>query len=192
MTKAHRLVVGVENVGGKAYGKGTGLYNKHCKHSEQWNPWHPVQSAHYFPQAQSFSQQTKSWIDQYLRCGLHNFNIESVQSTDALQLLLLELDIGLGDDSWIDVVSHIFSTLYFRDISKCIPLLLAHLPIQVHLDFDAVRLADCEGCRTYSEMNTGNWWWDTQDQLHTGATIVPVICTSDRTHLTNFSGNQHA
>jgi hypothetical protein len=28
MTKAHRQVVGAANVGGKAYGKATGLYNK--------------------------------------------------------------------------------------------------------------------------------------------------------------------
>jgi hypothetical protein len=41
-------------------------------------------------------------------------------------------------------------------------------------------------------MNTGDWWWDTQDQLPTGATIVPVVCASDKTHLTNFSGDQHA
>jgi len=33
--KAHRQVVGLENSGGKAYGKATGLYNKHRKYSEQ-------------------------------------------------------------------------------------------------------------------------------------------------------------
>ena len=38
-TKAHRQVVGVDNVGGTAYGKATGLYNTHHKYSEQWNPW---------------------------------------------------------------------------------------------------------------------------------------------------------
>jgi hypothetical protein len=42
--KAYRQVVGVENAGGKAYGKATGLYNKHRKYSEQRNPWHPFQS----------------------------------------------------------------------------------------------------------------------------------------------------
>jgi hypothetical protein len=41
-------------------------------------------------------------------------------------------------------------------------------------------------------MNTRDWWWDTQDQLPAGATIVPVICASDKTHLTNFSHDQHA
>jgi len=74
-------------MGGKAYGKATGFYNKHHKYSEQWNPWHPFQSAHDFHQAQSFSQQTKMWIDQHLRHGLDNFNNESLQSADALQKL---------------------------------------------------------------------------------------------------------
>ena len=55
-----------------------------------------------------------------------------------------------------------------------------------------LRLADWQSRQIYSEMNTGDWWWDTQDQLPAGATIVPVICASDKTHLTNFSGDQHA
>jgi len=89
----------VENAGGKAYGKATGLYNKHRKYSEQWNPWHPSQSAYDIQQAQSFSQQTKTWIDQHLRRGLNNFKIELFQSADAVQKLLSELDFGLGDSS---------------------------------------------------------------------------------------------
>jgi len=75
-TKAHTQVVGLENAGGKAYGKATGLYNKHRKYSEQWNPWHPFRSAHNLQQAQSFSQQTITWIDQHLRRRLDNFKIK--------------------------------------------------------------------------------------------------------------------
>jgi len=191
-TRAHSQVVEVENAGGKPCGKATGLYNKHRKHSEQWNPWHPVQSAHDFQQAQSFSQQTKMWIDQHLRCGLDNFTIESFQSVDALWKLLSRLDLGLGNDSWIEDNSHIFGTLYYRDIVKCVQVLLAHLPIQAHLDFELVCLTHLESRRIQSEMNTGNWWWDTQDQLPAGLTIVPVICTSGKTQLTNSSSDQHA
>ena len=148
-TKAHRQVVGVDNAGGKVYGKATGLYNKYRKYSEQWNPWHPFWSAHDFLQAQSFSQQMKTWIDQHLRHGLDNFKIESFHSADALQKLLSELDFGLGDDSWIEDDSHIFGTLYYRDIFKCIQFLLAHLPFQAHLDFELVHLADSEGRRIF-------------------------------------------
>jgi len=191
-TRAHRQVVGVENTGGKAYGKATGLYHKHHKYSEQWNPWHPFQSAHDFQQAQSFSQQTKTWIHQHLRCGLDNFNIESFQSADALRKLLSRFNFGLGNDSWIEDHSHIFGTFHYRDIFKCIQFLLAHLPFQAHLNFKPVRLADSESHIIYSEKITGDWWWAMQDQLPAGATIVPVICASDMTHFINFSGDQYA
>jgi len=67
-------------VGGKAYGKATGLYNKHCKYSEQWNPWHPFHSAHDFQSAQSFSQHMEMWIDQHWRHGLENIRIESISN----------------------------------------------------------------------------------------------------------------
>jgi len=55
-----------------------------------------------------------------------------------------------------------------------------------------VRVADLKCRRIYSEMNTDDWWCDTQDQLRAGVTIGPVICASDKTHLPNFSPNQNA
>jgi hypothetical protein len=123
---------------------------------------------------------------------MDNIKIESFHSADALQKLLSELNFGLGDDSWIEDDSHIFGTLHYRDIFKSIQFLWAHLPFQAHLNFELVRLGDSEGRQIYSEMKTGDWWWDTQHQLLAGATIVPVIFASDTTHLTNFSGDQHA
>ena len=36
--KAHWHIVGVENASAKPCHKATGLYNKHCKYSDQWNP----------------------------------------------------------------------------------------------------------------------------------------------------------
>jgi hypothetical protein len=153
----------VENVGGIANGKATGLFNKHHKDSEQWNPWRPFWSAHDFQQAQSFNQQTKNWIDQHLRYGLDNYKMKAFPSADALRKLLSELNFALSDDSWIEDGSHIFGTLYYRDIFRCIQFILAHLPCQVHLDFELVCHAESEGCRIYREMNMGDWWWDTQD-----------------------------
>jgi len=118
--KVHRLVVGVENVGGNAYGKATGLYNKHQKCSERWNPWQPFWAVHNIHRAHSFSRQMKSWIDQHRRCGLDSFKIGSFHSAEALQKILSEFHFELGDDSWINDDSHIFRTLYYRDIFKCI------------------------------------------------------------------------
>jgi hypothetical protein len=121
-------------------------------------------------------------IDQHLWRGLDNINIESFQSADALRKLLSRLDFGIGNDSWIEDHSHIFGTLYHQDTLKNIQCHLAHPPFQARLDFEMVRQAHSESCQIYCEMNTGDWWWDIQDQLPAGATIVPVICVSDRTH----------
>jgi hypothetical protein len=41
----------------------------------------------------------------------------------------------------------------------------------------------------YSEMNSADWWWETQNRLPLGATIVLLICGSDETRFTDFSGN---
>jgi hypothetical protein len=101
-TKAQRQVVGVYIARGNGYGKATGLYNKDRKYSEQWHPWHPFQSAHDFQQAQSYSEQTKTWIEQHLRHALDNFKIESLQSADALRKLFSQLDFVVCDDSWIE------------------------------------------------------------------------------------------
>jgi len=106
-------------------------------------------------------------------------------------MLLSDLDFGLGDDSWIEDDSHIFGTLYYRVLCKCIPFLVAHLPFQAHRNCEPVCLADSDIHRIFSEMNTGDWWWDTKNQLPTRAMIVPVICASDKTRLTNFSGDHH-
>jgi len=42
--KPHAKGVGVENVEGKVYGQPTGLYKKHQKYSEIWNPSHLLKS----------------------------------------------------------------------------------------------------------------------------------------------------
>jgi len=191
-TGVHSQVVGVQNAGGKAYGKATGLYNKHQKYSEQWNPWCSFQSAHDFEWAQSYSQQTKMWMDQHLWCELPNFNIESFQSGDAVWNLLSRLDFRLANDNWIEDHSHIFRTLYNMDIFKCIQFLLEHVLFQPHLNFKPVPLADSESRGIYSKLNTGDWWQHMHDQLPASATIVAVIWTSDKTHLANFSGDQLA
>jgi len=82
--------------------------------------------------------------------------------------------------------------LFYRDDFNCNQFLFAHLPIQEHLDFELVRLPDSEGSRICNNIITCDWSWDTQDQLPTRATVVPVICASDQSQFTNFSGDHHA
>ncbi|KAH9923117.1 uncharacterized protein BXZ73DRAFT_91463 [Epithele typhae] len=42
------------------------------------------------------------------------------------------------------------------------------------------------------EMWTADWWWETQGNLPAGATIAPVILSSDKTQLSRFSGDKQA
>ena len=55
-----------------------------------------------------------------------------------------------------------------------------------------MHLTDSERRPRYSEMTKGDWWWDVPDQFHAGATFVPVICASEKTHLSHSLGCQHA
>ncbi|KAF8835183.1 hypothetical protein BDN67DRAFT_992522 [Paxillus ammoniavirescens] len=43
--------------------------------------------------------------------------------------------------------------------------------------------------RMYHDLHTGRWWWDTQKELEgdkPGATVIPVILSSDKTQITMF------
>ncbi|KAI0055241.1 hypothetical protein BV25DRAFT_1774451, partial [Artomyces pyxidatus] len=49
--------------------------------------------------------------------------------------------------------------------------------------------------RVYHEMWSGKWWWAMQVRAadgHDGATVAPVILATDKTHLTQHSGNKSA
>ncbi|KAI0738856.1 hypothetical protein C8Q80DRAFT_1222176 [Daedaleopsis nitida] len=63
-----------------------------------------------------------------------------------------------------------------------------------HLRYEPQKLfVDGQGQeRLYDEMWTGDWWWDLQSSLPPGATIAPVILSSDKTQLSRFSGDKQA
>jgi hypothetical protein len=117
---------------------------------------------------------------------------ELFQQADALWKLFSELNFGLDKDTSIENNFHIFGKLYYCYIFKCIQFHLAYNPFQAHIDFDLVHLADTASYWNYSEMYIGDRWRDSQDYLLAAAKIVPVICASEKTHLTNFSGDQHS
>src|ERR1700731_903045 len=91
----------------------------------------------------------------------------------------------------IQVAGEIFE-VYYHDIIECIKSLygdpefsgqMAFMPEQHHINQGEVLL------RLYHEMHTGKWWWQTQtaiEQKTPGATIIPVILSSDKTQITLF------
>jgi hypothetical protein len=153
----YRQVVDVETARGKAYCKATRLCNKHHKYSEQWNPWHPFLSVYDIHWACTFSHQMHMWIDQYQTHWLDNIWIESFQSSDAQWHGLSQLNPALSYTRCNTYHSHIFITLFYRDIFKYSQFLLAHLPLQVHTNVEPVQIVDLEDCRIYGKMTIDNW-----------------------------------
>ncbi|KAH8976821.1 hypothetical protein EDB92DRAFT_2012952 [Lactarius akahatsu] len=80
---------------------------------------------------------------------------------------------------------------HYRDIVPCIRALFGNPEFAHELVFAPERhYTDAERtCRIYSEMHTGDWWWSVQTSLearNAGATVIPLIISSDKTQLTHF------
>ncbi|KAH9014404.1 hypothetical protein EDB84DRAFT_1277679 [Lactarius hengduanensis] len=93
-------------------------------------------------------------------------------------------DFTIGDETL---------AFYFRDVMQCIRSLYGDPEFVRELAFAPERhYSDPEHtCRIYSEMHTGDWWWAVQTSLESrqpGATVVPLILSSDKTQLTLFRG----
>ncbi|KAJ3898192.1 hypothetical protein F5879DRAFT_910135 [Lentinula edodes] len=81
--------------------------------------------------------------------------------------------------------------LYQRPILDCIKALYGNPEHSQYLCFAPERhYADPDRTmRLYHDFNTGQWWWDTQraiEENKPGATIIPVIISSDKTQITLF------
>ncbi|KAG1865320.1 hypothetical protein F4604DRAFT_1586176 [Suillus subluteus] len=81
--------------------------------------------------------------------------------------------------------------IYHRDVLECIKALYGDPDFADYLVFAPERhyTDDDETVRLYSDMHTGKWWWNTQkklDEQQPGATIVPVIISTDKTQVTMF------
>ncbi|KIL63907.1 hypothetical protein M378DRAFT_79020 [Amanita muscaria Koide BX008] len=90
----------------------------------------------------------------------------------------------------VTVAGHMY-TCFYRSIIACI-LALYRDPAFARdmLYVPELHFKDNEGKqRIYHDMNTGKWWWKMQDILEAqkpGATVIPVILSSDRTQITRF------
>lgn len=93
-------------------------------------------------------------------------------------------EIILGD------VSHI---LYYRDVLTCIQALFGAPEFAQYLVFVPERhyTDNDRNNRLYHDMHTGKWWCQTQELIEKekpGATIIPIILSSDKTQITQFEG----
>ncbi|KAF9528325.1 hypothetical protein CPB83DRAFT_735438, partial [Crepidotus variabilis] len=81
--------------------------------------------------------------------------------------------------------------VFLRDIIECIKALYSDPNFAPYLQFvPEMHFTDEDkGTRLYYDMNTGKWWWATQRAVEAetpGATIVPLLISTDKTQLTLF------
>ncbi|KAI5776111.1 hypothetical protein EDC01DRAFT_780046 [Geopyxis carbonaria] len=79
-----------------------------------------------------------------------------------------------------------------RNIIDAAKYLIGQPCYKDYLQYAPYTQVNSDGERQFNEMNTGDWWHDTQKKLPRQATLVPLIFSSDETHLTNFSGGRKA
>ncbi|KII92122.1 hypothetical protein PLICRDRAFT_103181 [Plicaturopsis crispa FD-325 SS-3] len=81
--------------------------------------------------------------------------------------------------------------VYFRDVLECVKALYGDPEFARHLVFAPERhYTDADRTvRMFHDMHTGKWWWETQKAVEArtpGATIAPIIISSDKTQITLF------
>ena len=159
----------------------------------RWNPWHPFKNSRDFELGRWImdSDLTKTTIHDYLQRGLDDDRCTSYNSVDELCTLFENLEFGFGSQSQasFEIESGIMWTL---NVLQCIQLLLGHLPFEERMVYGPVRIFDTYGRRIFNEIYTGDWWWDTQDRILEGGTVIPLLFSSDKTHLTNYSRDKAA
>ncbi|KAJ6540666.1 hypothetical protein B0H19DRAFT_959211 [Mycena capillaripes] len=90
--------------------------------------------------------------------------------------------------------------VWYRDPVECVRELLGnpsftkqgvkiqYKPIRVYKNLRGGRYTN----REFTEMWTADWWWEIQKLLPAGATLAPIIISTDETQLTRFSGDKQA
>ncbi|KAF8870929.1 hypothetical protein BD779DRAFT_1614010 [Infundibulicybe gibba] len=84
--------------------------------------------------------------------------------------------------------------LWWRNPVECIRELIGNPVFKDTMRYAPEKLyTDEEGkINTVNEMWTADWWWETQEKLPEGATIAPIILSSDKTRLSQFRGDKSA
>ncbi|KAF8873161.1 hypothetical protein BD779DRAFT_1452149, partial [Infundibulicybe gibba] len=84
--------------------------------------------------------------------------------------------------------------LWKRDPVECVKELIGNVAFRENMKYALTKIYEDEDGknRGYDEMSSGDWWWETQMSLPSGATIAPIILSSDKTQLSRFSGDKQA
>ncbi|KAJ7699003.1 hypothetical protein B0H17DRAFT_1158261 [Mycena rosella] len=84
--------------------------------------------------------------------------------------------------------------LWWRDPVECVQELMGNPAFRDAMRYAPEKLYADQAAtnEVINEMWTANWWWEIQKRLPPGATIAPLILSSDKTMLSNFRGDNSA
>ncbi|KZV98523.1 hypothetical protein EXIGLDRAFT_832092 [Exidia glandulosa HHB12029] len=83
---------------------------------------------------------------------------------------------------------------FYRNPIECLRALWADPAFSKHMSFaPEKRYANAsQRVRLFTEMNTADFWWEIQGKLPMGSTVVPIIISTDKTELSQFTGDATA
>ncbi|RPA70531.1 hypothetical protein BJ508DRAFT_337105, partial [Ascobolus immersus RN42] len=170
-------------------------------------PWHPFINGREYAMARWFFEAGvgKTHINAYFNYGLGD--VEGFTSAYDFQKLLEEMHCNPGHEygdtlkQWRDGYvnfpengidhEHIF---HYRLLEPTIQRFFEEPWFQDKLIFLPEKKIRPDGVRVFTEMHTGDWWWNLQaaidEEIGPGHFVIPILFGSDETHLTNFSGDK--
>lgn len=170
---------------------------------EDGGEYEPFASACDYALAQWFHEEkiTKGGRDRFFRDirlkPIHD--LLGYKNTSALTEMQDGIPFGIDEDEWIKQTFTVRSkfegaeskeyNIIYRDITKTLKFLLGHRAFNDEMVFEPVREYNDSNKRVYTEMHTGDWWWETQEKLPEGATVVPILLSTDKTALTRHRGD---
>ena len=130
------------------------------------------------------------------------FDLLSFHNADEWYTKLNSIPCGLPIENWktatVSVPSSITGTVpqpyavQYQNIENVTRFLLGHTPFKDNLTYSPIRLWNDSDSRVYTEMWTGDWWWEMQEKLPDGGTVVPLLIGIDKTVLTQHHGDLSA
>ena len=161
------------------------------------NLWKPFFSSQDFRLMQHFiiTAMSQNAIPSYFNAGLHSKEVNySFSSGNTLWQRLIEMGNHLprwkkGSVGPVDAST----PFYYRDAVETIRYLLQQRAYKGSFLFEPyAERGSAEAGRIYTEITSGEWFWEKQQQLPPGGTLLSVICASDKTRLTRMAGDKYA
>lgn len=119
--------------------------------------------------------------------------INSRQWTTLLEAILTSIN-GRGFES-VEVpvkveeedAPPLISELVSRDTADVVRFLIWHQPFEPSIHCEPLKLFGDGTCdtRVYNELNTGDWWWETQGKSPPGS--VPILDCKDETRSSSYT-----